>query len=194
MKVLIACEYSGTVRDAFANNGHDATSCDFEPAETLGKHYQGNVFDIIHDGWDLMIAHPPCERLCVSGARWLYEKPNWAKEQGEAVEFALKLWGAPIAKIALENPVGILSRHIGPPSQIVQPWQFGHPETKATCLWLKNLPLLMPTHGDGLFTEPKPEHIEARVHKLPPSPMRKKLRAWRYKLIAEQMALQWGVA
>jgi hypothetical protein len=193
MRVLVACEYSGTVRDAFSARGHDAWSCDFEPAETGGNHYQQDVLTAIPYGWDLMIAHPPCERLCVSGARWKYEKEGWVAEQDAAILFVQALMDAPIHKIAVENPVGIISSRIRPPDQIIQPWQFGTPETKATCLWLKNLPLLIPTHKDqDMFSEPVPENIEARVHSLPPSAERKRLRAWRYTRIAEAMADQWG--
>lgn len=193
MKVLVACEYSGTVRDAFSKRGHDAWSCDFEPQETPGNHYQCDVLTILGLGWDLMIAHPPCERLCVSGARWKYEKTGWEEEQKQALELVKSLLDAPIRRIALENPVGIISSRIRKPDQIIQPWMFGHGETKATCLWLKNLPLLQPTHRkDDLFCPREPAEKIARVHKLPPGPMRKKLRAWRYTKIAEAMANQWG--
>lgn len=193
MRVLVACEYSGTVRDEFSRLGHDAWSCDFEKQQTEGNHIQGDVLKVIRMGWDLMIAHPPCERLCVSGARWKYEKEGWAQEQDEAIKFVEQLLNAPIEKIALENPVGIISSRIRKPDQIVQPWMFGHPETKATCLWLKNLPLLIPTHiNNDLFSDSVPEKIVARVHKLPPSPERKQLRAWKYKNIAKAMAEQWG--
>jgi site-specific DNA-cytosine methylase len=181
MRVLIACEYSGRVRDAFARLGHDAMSCDLLPTEAPGKHYMGNVLDVINDGWDLMIAHPPCTHLAVSGARWFKEK---AKEQKEALEFVRVLLQAPIDKIALENPISIISSKIRKPNQIIQPWQFGHGETKATCLWLKNLPKLVPTNiVDGR---------EAKVHKMPPSPDRWKLRSTTYQGIADAMADQWG--
>lgn len=193
MKVLVACEYSGTVRDAFAARGHDAWSCDFEPAENGGKHFQCDVTTLFDLGWDLMIAHPPCERICVSGARWLYEKPGWKEEQEQGLDLVRKLLNAPIARIALENPIGIISTRIRPPDQVIQPWMFGHGETKATCLWLKNLKPLQPTHlHDDLFCAEPPKEIVARVHKLPPSPNRKKLRAWRFKNIAAAMAEQWG--
>jgi len=193
VRVLVACEYSGTVRDAFARRGHDAWSCDFEEAETAGNHKRGDVLEFLGAGWDLMIAHPPCERLCVSGARWKYEKAGWEGEQEDALRFVQALLDAPIPKIALENPVGIISSRIRPPDQIIQPWQFGHPETKATCLWLKKLRPLQPTHRNGdLFCAPVPTEIVARVHKLAPGPERKKLRAWRYTKIAEAMAEQWG--
>lgn len=166
MRVLIACEYSGVVRDAFTALGHDATSCDLLPTESPGNHYQGDVFDIIDNDWDLMIAHPPCTHLAVSGARWFKEKLT---EQAEALDFVRNLLNAPIPKIALENPVSIISTRIRKPDQIIQPWQYGHGEIKATCLWLKNLSLLQPTNiVDGR---------EPRVHMLPPSSDRWKLRS-----------------
>ena len=183
MKVLVACEYSGTVRDAFISQGHDAISCDLLPTDKLGPHYQGDVRDILHDGFDLMIAHPPCTHLAVSGARWFKEKQ---KEQAEALDFVQLLLNAPIEKIALENPIGIISSRIRKPNQIIQPWQFGHGETKATCLWLKNLPCLVPT--DIV------EGREAKVHRMPPSADRWKLRSTTYKGIAQAMAEQWGQA
>jgi hypothetical protein len=182
MKVLVACEYSGRVRDAFTKLGHDATSCDLLDTDTPGKHYKGDVLDIINDGWDLMIAHPPCTHLAVSGARWFKEK---AKEQEEALEFVRVLLNAPIERIALENPISVISSKIRKPDQIIQPWQFGHGETKATCLWLKNLPKLVPTNIV--------EGREAKVHKMPPSPDRWKLRSTTYQGIADAMAQQWGM-
>jgi site-specific DNA-cytosine methylase len=181
MRVLIACEYSGTVRDAFLARGHDAVSCDLLPTESPGPHYQGDVRDILDDGFDVMIAHPPCTHLAVSGARWFRDKQA---EQAEALDFVRLLLDAPIFRIALENPVSIISSRIRKPDQIIQPWQFGHGETKATCLWLKNLPVLVPTDVvDGR---------EARVHRLPPSPDRWKLRSATYTGIAAAMADQWG--
>jgi hypothetical protein len=181
MRVLIACEYSGTVRDAFLARGHDAVSCDLLPTESPGPHYQGDVRDILDDGFDVMIAHPPCTHLAVSGARWFRDKQA---EQAEALDFVRLLLDAPIFRIALENPVSIISSRIRKPDQIIQPWQFGHGETKATCLWLKNLPPLMPTEiVDGR---------EARVHRLPPSPDRWKLRSATYPGIAAAMAAQWS--
>jgi hypothetical protein len=183
MRVLVACEYSGRVRDAFTALGHEAMSCDLLPTDAPGKHYQGNVFDIINDGWDLMIAHPPCTHLAVSGARHFAAKQASGVQQ-EALAFVQRLLDAPIAKIALENPISIISRRIRKPDQIIQPWQFGHGETKATCLWLKGLPLLKPTNiVDGR---------EAKVHKMPPSPDRWKLRSTTYQGIADAMAQQWG--
>lgn len=181
MKVLIACEYSGTVRDAFLANGHDAISCDLLPTEKPGPHYQGDVRDILNDGWELMIAHPPCTHLAVSGARWFKDKQE---EQKEALDFVRLLLDAPIEKIALENPISIISSRIRKPDQIVQPWQFGHGETKATCLWLKNLPKLVPS--DIV------EGREAKVHRMSPGPNRWKERSRTYQGIADAMANQWG--
>jgi hypothetical protein len=184
MRALIACEYSGTVRDAFIALGHDAMSCDLLPTDRNGPHYQGDVFDIIGDGWDLMIAHPPCTHLAVSGARHFAEKIADGRQQ-EALEFVRKLLNAPIPKIALENPISIISTRIRRPDQIIQPWQYGHGETKATCLWLKGLPLLLPTDVvDGRSD---------RIHKMPPSTDRWKLRSTTYQGIADAMASQWGI-
>lgn len=180
-KVLVACEYSGTVRDAFIKAGHDAISCDLLPTDVAGPHYQGDVTDILNNGWDLLIAHPPCTHLAVSGARWFKEKQ---KEQQEALAFVELLLNASVSKICLENPVSIISSKIRKPDQIIQPWQYGHGETKATCLWLKNLPLLKPTD--------LVEGREARIHKMPPSPDRWKLRSKTYQGIADAMAAQWG--
>ena len=181
MRVLVACEYSGVVRDAFTRKGHYAMSCDLLDSEVMGNHYKGNVWDVINDGWDLMICHPPCTHLAVSGARWFKEKQ---KEQAEALEFVELLLNAPIPKICLENPVSIISSRIRKPDQIIQPWQYGHGETKATCLWLKNLPLLKPTNIV--------EGREARVHKMPPSPNRWKERSRTFQGIADAFAQQWG--
>ena len=181
MKVLIACEYSGTVRDAFIEQGHDAMSCDLLPTEKPGPHYQGNVLDIVSNGWDLMIAHPPCTHLAVSGARWFKEK---RREQAEALDFVRALLQAPIDRIALENPVSIISTKVRKPDQTIQPWQFGHGETKATCLWLKNLPHLIPTN-----VVPGRDN---RIHMMAPSPDRWKLRSITYTGIAKAMATQWG--
>lgn len=182
MRVLVACEYSGTVRDAFRARGHDAWSCDLLPTERPGPHYQEDVREIIADmQWDLMIAHPPCTHLAVSGARWWKDK---LFEQGEALDFVRFLMDAPIPRIAIENPVSKISSAIRKPDQIIQPWQFGHGETKATCLWLKGLPKLVPTDiVDGR---------EARIHKMPPSADRWKERSRTYQGIADAMAAQWG--
>lgn len=191
MKVLVACEYSGTVRDAFAALGHDALSCDLLPSETPGKHYQGDVRDIIDQGWDLMIAHPPCTHLAVSGARWFHQKQA---EQAEALDFVRLLLDAPILKIALENPISIISTYIRKPDQIIQPYMFGHNATKATCLWLKNLPYLVPTN----IVDKGPRHITKggrslpEWYNLPPSPDRWKKRSATFSGIAEAMATQWG--
>ncbi len=182
MKVLVACEYSGTVRDAFIRAGHDAMSCDILPTDSNGPHYQGDVRDVLGDGWDLMIAHPPCTHLAVSGARWFKDKVT---EQAEALDFVRLLMNAPIERIAIENPVSIISSKIRKPDQIIQPWQFGHGETKATCLWLKSLPKLTPTSIV--------EGRDNRIHRMPPSPDRWKLRSTTYAGIAQAMADQWGV-
>lgn len=185
MRVLVACEFSGVVRDAFIARGHDAISCDLLPTERPGPHFRGDVRDII-DGlawgpWDLMIAHPPCTHLAVSGARWFKDKLD---EQAEALEFVRFLLAAPIPMIALENPVSIISSRIRPADQYIQPWQFGHGETKKTGLWLKNLPLLTPTNiVPGR---------EARVHRMPPSPNRWRERSRTFEGFAEAMADQWG--
>lgn len=179
VRVLVACEFSGVARDAFIARGHDAWSCDIIPAE--GNHYCGDVRDILFGGWDLMLAFPPCTHLCVSGARWW---PAKQKEQAEAIEFVRLLADAPIPRIAIENPIGKLSTAWRKPDQIIQPWQFGHGETKATCLWLKNLPLLVPTNIVA--------GREARIHKMPPSADRGRLRSITYRGIADAMAEQWG--
>jgi site-specific DNA-cytosine methylase len=183
LRVLVACEFSGTVRDAFAARGHDAWSCDLLPTEKLGNHYQADALDIAYVGgpWDLMIAHPPCTHLAVSGARWFRGK---GVEQAEALEFVRALLNAPIKRIALENPISIISSRIRKPDQIIQPWQFGHGETKATCLWLKGLPKLTPTNIVS--------GREARIHKMPPSPDRWKERSRTFDGIASAMADQWG--
>jgi len=181
MNVLIGCEYSATVRDAFTRLGHFAMSCDFLDTERPGHHYKGNVFDIIHLGWDLGIFHPPCTHLAVSGARWFKDK---VVEQAEALDFVRRLLDAPIPKIGLENPVSIISSRIRKPDQVIQPWMFGHGETKATCLWLKGLPKLVPTNIV--------EGREPVVHHMPPGPDRWKNRSRTYQGIADAMAQQWG--
>lgn len=184
MRVLIACEYSGAVRDAFLAMGHDAMSCDLLPTDVPGPHYQGDVFDIIGDGWDLMIAHPPCTYLCVSGIHWNTSRPERKIHTESALDFFQRLLNAPIPHIALENPVSVASSRIRPPDQTIQPWQFGHGETKATCLWLKNLPQLQPTNIVS--------GRENRIHKMAPSKDRWKLRSATYPGIAQAMAQQWG--
>lgn len=184
MKVLVACEFSGVVRDAFLRRGHDAWSCDLLPTESEWpehRHLIGDVTQVLDDGWDLMIAHPPCTHLAVSGARWFAEKQA---EQALALLFVSLLLDAPIPRIALENPVSIISSRIRKPDQIIQPWQFGHGETKATCLWLKGLPKLQPTCVvDGR---------EQRVHRMAPSADRWRERSRTYAGIADAMAEQWG--
>jgi len=183
MRVLVACEYSGVVRRAFRALGHDAWSCDLLPAEDgAAEHYQENVLNVLPTGhWDLMIAHPPCTHLSVSGARWFKDK---REEQEQALDFVRALMAAPIAKIAIENPISVISSRIRKPHQIIQPWQFGHGETKATCLWLQGLPKLVPTNIV--------EGREARVHRMPPGPDRWKERSRTFTGIAQAMAEQWG--
>jgi len=184
MRVLIACEFSGVVRDAFTALGHEAWSCDLLPSETDGHHYQGDVLDFLRWNplhFDLMIAHPPCTHLAVSGARWFKQKQ---KEQAEALDFVRALMAADVPRICIENPVSVISGFIRKPDQIIQPWQYGHGETKKTCLWLKNLPRLTPT--DIV------EGREPRVHMMPPSPDRWKNRSRSYEGIAKAMANQWG--
>ena len=183
MRVLVACEYSGRVRDAFIRGGHDAMSCDMLPTEAAGPHYQGDVRDMLAQEWDLMVCHPPCTHLAVSGARHFARKVA-SGEQREALEFVRMLLDAPVPRICLENPVSIISTRIRKPDQIIQPWQFGHGETKATCLWLKGLPKLTPTNVV--------EGREARVHRMAPSPDRWKERSRTFAGIAEAMAAQWG--
>jgi len=180
MRVLVACEFSGIVRDAFRREGADAWSCDLLPTEVDGPHVQGDVLDVLTDGWDLMVAHPPCTHLAVSGARWFKGKE---REQAEALDFVRALLDAPIPRIALENPVSVISTKIRKPDQIVQPWMFGHGETKATCLWLKGLLLLQPT--DVV------EGRQGRVHHEPPGPERWKRRSRTYQGLADAMAVQW---
>ena len=193
MRVLVACEYSGTVRDAFIRAGHYAASCDLAPSDSpLGDHYQCNVLDILDHDWDLMIAHPPCTHLAVSGARWFKDKQQ---EQLEALEFVRQLLAAPIPRIALENPVSIISSHIRKPDQIIQPYQFGHEATKTTCLWLKDLPHLIPTKvvGKGDRHVTKSGKSLPTWYNLPPSADRWKIRSATFKGIAEAMASQWGI-
>jgi site-specific DNA-cytosine methylase len=181
MRVLVACEFSGIVRDAFIKRGHDAVSCDLLPTERPGSHIQDDVLKHL-EGWDLIIAHPPCTHLAVSGARWFKEK---VKEQAEAIEFVRLLMEAPCNRIAIENPVSVISSKIRKPDQIIQPWQFGHGETKATCLWLKGLPLLKPTNIVS--------GRDNRIFKMPPSPDRWRERSRTFHGVADAMAAQWGV-
>jgi hypothetical protein len=188
-RVLVACEYSGTVRDAFAAKGWDAWSCDLLPTDSPGNHIQGDCLEILNDGWDLMIAHPPCTHLAVSGAAWFKDK---VKEQAEALDFVRALMAAPIPRIAIENPVSVISSKIRKPDQIIQPYHFGHLERKTTCLWLKNLPPL--THETELKeqVDALPKRLQNPLHYLPPSPDRWKLRSATYKGIARAMADQWN--
>ena len=191
MRVLIACEYSGTVRDAFLRAGHDALSCDLLPTDSPGPHYQGDVRDILSDGWDLMIAHPPCTHLAVSGARWFKDKQV---EQAEALNFVRLLLDAPVPRIALENPVSIISSRIRKPDQIIQPYEHGHEATKTTCLWLKGLPHLQPTAlvGKGARHVTKSGKSLPEWYNLPPSADRWKIRSATFPGIAAAMAAQWG--
>lgn len=185
MRVLAACEWSGAVRDAFRALGHDAWSCDVLPSVDGEYHFQRDIREVLTAcPWDMLIAFPPCTRLTVAGARWFKGREA---EQAEAIAFAETLWDAPIPRIALENPIGVLSTRskLGNPTQIIQPWQFGHGETKATCLWLKGLPKLIPTNVV--------EGREARVHRMPPGPNRSRERGKTYPGIAAAMAEQWGV-
>lgn len=195
MKVLVACEFSGTVRDAFIAKGHDAMSCDLLPTESPGPHYQGDVMDVINNGWDLMVAHPPCTYLTVSANKWYKDQPQrnsgalvgadrrYAREM--AIKFVLVLYNSNVKKIAIENPIGCLSTRWRKPDQVLQPWMFGHGETKATCLWLKGLPNLTQTKiVDGRVQ---------RLHLLPKTKDRWKLRSKTYQGIADAMANQWGV-
>ena len=184
-RVLVACEYSGIVRDAFIRHGHEAMSCDLLPTEVPGPHYQGDVFDVLDYPWDLMIAHPPCTHLSVSGARHFQQKKMDGRQQA-SVSFFLRLAKCDIPMIAIENPVCVISSLWRKPDQVIQPWQFGHGETKATCLWLKGLPLLAPTRIV--------EGRDQRIHKMPPGPNRWKERSRTYFGIAEAMADQWGSA
>ena len=213
MKVLIACEYSGIVRDAFIKKGHQAISCDLLPSESdLGKHYQGDVTDILYDDWDLMIAHPPCTYLSVSGARWYYHPedkhlpyeerrphpmhPNRRQYQQEALDFVQLLLDAPIEKIAVENPISVISSRIKKPTQIIQPYEYGHPTSKSTCLWLKNLEPLQPTN----IVEPIWINVSdgKRMSKFHydtytlPKEERGKIRSATFPGIAQAMADQWG--
>ena len=183
MRVLVACEYSGRVRDAFIALGHDAMSCDLLPTDAPGPHYQGDVFDVIDSGWDLMIAHPPCTHLSVSGARHFAEKRMDGRQQA-AISFFMRLAKVDIPMIAIENPVCIMSTIWRKPDQVIQPWQYGHGETKATCLWLKRLPTLCPANIVA--------GREARIHQMPPSVDRWKERSKTYTGIAAAMADQWS--
>lgn len=196
MKILIACEFSGIVRDAFIKKGHDAVSCDLLPTEAPGPHYQGDVLKILNKGWDMMIAHPPCTYLTVTANRSFLNNPDRWKKRYEAMLFVWQLFNAPIEKICIENPVGVISTYVRKPNQYIQPYQYGHTDSKKTGLWLKRLPLLKPTKSI------KPEYIVApsgkrmsKTHAMNPSTNNlnnKKLRSKTYQGIADAMANQWG--
>ncbi len=200
MRVLVACEFSGIVRRAFAARGHDAWSCDLLPAEDhSNRHIIGDARAVLNDGWDLMVAHPPCTRLCNSGVRWLSVPPpgktaeQMRHELKDGAALFSAFWNAPIERICVENPVmhrhaKALIRNFAPHAQSVQPWQFGDPETKRTCFWLKGLPPLVPTHRE------KPENVAARVWRMPPGPDRARERSRFFPGIARAMADQWGAA
>lgn len=183
MRVLIACEYSGVTRRAFRALGHDAFSCDLEPSEDDSPyHYQQDVLPLLKEPWDLLIAHPPCTFLAVAGARWF---TGWEQEQDEALDFVLEFMNCNVPRIAIENPVSVISTRIEKPTQIIQPWMFGHGETKKTCLWLYNLPKLQPTNIV--------EGRDPRIHHMAPSEDRGKKRSRSYDGIAQAMATQWGI-
>lgn len=196
MRVLVACEYSGVVRDAFRTRGHDAVSCDLLPTDAPGPHHQGDVTDLLGDGWDLMIAHPPCTYLSVSGMHWTTRGLRDPQLTEDALAFVRCLMNAPIPRIAIENPVSVISSRIRKPDQVVHPWQFGHDASKATCLWLKGLVPLTPTQ----VVEPRLVHGRKRwgnqtdsgQNRLGPSPDRWKVRSATFRGIAEAMASQWG--
>lgn len=194
MKVLIGCEFSGVVRQSFRDLGHDAWSCDFLPAEDGSQyHFQCDVLTILDQGWDLAIFHPPCTFICSSGLHWNKRVPGRSEETEKAIEFVKQLLGCNIPRIALENPIGCISSRIRKPDQIIQPFQFGHPESKQTCLWLKNLPLLKPTNilqkpASGRWDNQTP----SGQNKLAPSADRWKLRSKTYEGIGKAFANQWG--
>jgi hypothetical protein len=196
MRLLVACEYSGTVRDAFIRRGHDAMSCDLLPTDAPGPHYQGDVADIINDGWDMMIAHPPCTYLSVSGMHWTARGLRDPQLTEDALAFVKFLMDAPIERIAIENPISVISSRIRKPDQIINPWQFGHDASKRTCLWLKNLFLLVPTE----IIEPRivngkkrwANQTDSGQNRLPPSEDRWKIRSETYEGIANAMAKQWS--
>ena len=202
MKVLVACEFSGTVREAFAAKGHDAWSCDIEPTDIPGKHYQGDVKDILKEGWDMMIAHPPCTYLTVTGNKWFKPEykdrfPTRQQDREDAIKFFMMLAEAPIDKIVIENPIGIMSTTYKKPNQIIHPWQFGHEASKSTCLWIKGLPNLEPTNivGKGEFVTYKSGKRMTKWYadaasKSPKE--RAKIRNTTFTGIAQAMANQWG--
>jgi hypothetical protein len=196
MKILIACEYSGRVRDAFLALGHDAVSCDLLPTDVPGPHYQGDVRDILNDGWDMMVAHPPCTYLSVSGMHWTTRGLRDKQLTEDALDFVRLLLDAPVPRIALENPISVISSRIRKPDQIITPYQFGHDASKKTCLWLKNLPPLAPTQ----MIEPRivdgkkrwGNQTDSGQNNLGPSDDRWKIRSETYAGIANAMAAQWG--
>jgi hypothetical protein len=199
MRVLVACEYSGAVRDEFIKLGHDAMSCDLLPTDVPGPHYEGDVFDIINDGWDLMIAFPPCTHLALSGSQWFEQKRKDGRQQ-EALEFVKSLMLAPIDKIAIENPMGVIPTYIKPYDQVIQPYEFGDPFQKSTCLWLKNLPKLTPTNivEKGEFVEwiskkgKKKRMAKWFIDALKEKDLRWKIRSQTFPGIAKAMADQWS--
>lgn len=196
MKVLVACEYSGRVRDAFTALEHDTTSCDLLPTETPGQHYQGSVLDILDDGWDLMVAHPPCTYLSNSGVRWLgTQEGRWEKME-EGASFFKQLLEADIPRVCIENPImhGHGIQRIGgeKATQIVQPWMFGHTQKKATCLWLKGLPKLVPTEDVRAEMEGMSKAETQAIWYCPPGKDRQKIRSLTFPGIAKAMASQWG--
>jgi len=205
MKILVACEFSGTVRDAFIKNGHDAMSCDLEPTEVPGPHYQGNVMDVINQDWDLMIAFPPCTYLTLTGNKWFKPEfsnrfPTRNQDRKNAIKFFMDLVNLPIPKIAIENPIGVMSSFYRTPDQIIQPWEYGHKTTKATCLWLKGLPMLKPTNivDKGEVVISKSGNRMSRWYyetsKLPiKGGIRAKARSVTFQGIADAMANQWNV-
>jgi hypothetical protein len=196
MRVLVACEYSGRVRDAFTAKGHSAISCDLLPSDAPGEHYQGDIFDLDFTEFDLMVAHPPCTYLSNSGVVHLHKDAKRWLDLFDGAEFFKKLMDLPIPKIAIENPImhKYAKKLIGDvkQSQVVQPWMFGHMEQKATCLWLKGLPALTPTDNVKEPMLELPKNIRERLHYLPPSKDRWKLRSTTYQGIADAMAAQWG--
>jgi len=193
-RILVACERSGIVRQAFRLLGHDAWSCDLEPPlDDSMFHIQGDVLGHLHDGWDMMIAHPPCTYLCLGGVGWLHKDSARWKKMEQAVDFFMALWNAPIPRIAIENPVPHKYAKLPKYSQIIQPWQFGHPHTKATCLWLKGLPKLRPTCEIKRIMRMLPKSIQHALDYLPPSPNRSFLRSITFPGISVAMAYQWGL-
>ncbi|MGI9572277.1 MAG: DNA cytosine methyltransferase [Candidatus Actinomarinaceae bacterium] len=190
MRVLVACEYSGIVRDAFTDRGHDAWSCDILETESKGNHIVGDVLEILDDGWDLMIAHPPCTHLSVTGQRWFVEGKKDPKLKEDAIEFVKKLMNAPIDKICIENPRSVISSYIRPANQTINPYQYGHLECKATCLWLKNLPKLKPTKNVKSETMLLPRKEKHRIWWIGGGTGKERSKF--YTGFAQAMAEQWG--